>query len=73
MSRTPILYRNRNPAGVRMRLLYGLAELVDGIVRVLSLGFLATTLPMAASKIMARQANTRLRRRKAQDNQEPNK
>lgn len=72
MSRTPILYRNRNPAGVRMRILFGLAELTDGIVRVLSLGFLATTLPMAASKLMAKQSITRLRR-KAQDNQEPNR
>ena len=56
-----MVYRNRNPAGLRMCLLYGLAELIDGVVRVLSLGFLATTLPMDASKLMAKRGLAKLR------------
>lgn len=66
MSRIPILYRNHNPAGRLLCILFGLAQLVDGIVRVLSLGFFATTLPKDASKLMAKQSINRLKlRRKA--------
>lgn len=36
---------SQNPVGVKGRVLYGLSFILDGFVRVVSLGFVSTNLP----------------------------
>jgi len=45
-----MIERNRNRAGRVWCVVQGAAEIVDGIVRVASLGFLHTRLPLIASR-----------------------
>ncbi|MCY1557216.1 hypothetical protein D9M68_940480 [compost metagenome] len=53
--------RNRHPAGRLANMAYGAASLVDGIVRVLSLGHLHTTLPLDVSRWQAKHMIVRLK------------
>ncbi len=41
---------NKNAAGRRANIVFGLVTLIDGLVRVFSLGFLHTTLPLNTSR-----------------------
>lgn len=51
MKRVPIgIERNRHPAGRRWNFAFGAAEVVDGLVRVLSFGFLHTRWPVDVSR-----------------------
>lgn len=45
-----MIERNRHIAGRRANMLFGLANVVDGLVRVLSLGFCHTCLPLEVSR-----------------------
>lgn len=45
-----MFFLNKNPAGKVTNVLFGLAELVDGSVRLLSLGFIATGLTSTVSR-----------------------
>lgn len=54
--------RNLHPAGRGWNALFGAAQLVDGCVRVLSLGFLHTTLPLTVSRNQARALGRRFAR-----------
>lgn len=49
-----LIFINKNPQPYRYRLLFGLAEIVDGAVMVLSFGKLKTTLPLDVSRNAAR-------------------
>ncbi len=42
-------FRNKNLSGKVFNMVFGLAEILDGLVRILSLGFLATSLPVTCS------------------------
>lgn len=44
-----MIERNRNPVGRAGNLAFGLATLLDGLVRVVSLGWLHTRFPVALS------------------------
>jgi len=48
-----MIQRNRNAAGRWGNMVFGLAQLADGVVRVLSLGFLHTRLPLNVSRWQA--------------------
>lgn len=41
---------NKNVTGRMSNIVFGLAALIDGLVRVFSLGFLHTTLPISTSR-----------------------
>lgn len=41
-----MIERNRNPTGRMANIAFGLATILDGLVRVVSLGFLHTDLPL---------------------------
>lgn len=45
-----MIERNKHPAGRLGNMLFGVATLCDGLVRLMSLGFLHTTLPLAVSR-----------------------
>lgn len=45
-----MIERNRNPAGKRYNLLFGLCEVADGLIRVASLGYLHSRLTLNISK-----------------------
>ncbi len=46
------MFINKNPSGKFTNILMGLAEIVDGLIRIISLGYLATTLPLDVSRYM---------------------
>jgi hypothetical protein len=51
-----MIERNLNAAGRRANVLFGFVELVDGLVRILSLGFLHTRLTLIVSRWQVRRA-----------------
>jgi hypothetical protein len=51
-----MIERNLNAAGRRATVLFGAVELVDGLVRILSLGFFHTRLPLIVSRWQVRRA-----------------
>jgi len=51
-----MIERNLNAAGRRANVLFGVAELIDGLVRVLSAGFLHTRLTLIVSLWQMRRA-----------------
>lgn len=56
-----MIERNRHAAGRLGNMAFGLATLIDGAVRVMSLGFLHTRLPLTVSKMQTRMAIRRLK------------
>lgn len=61
-----MIQRNRNPAGRIGCIVFGLAQLLDGMVRVASGGFFHTTAPLAVSREQARRHIQNLKRTHAQ-------
>lgn len=57
-----MIYKNRHQAGRLWNVTFGLACLFDGLVRVLSLGFCHSTLPMEVSKHQAFAIGRRMKR-----------
>lgn len=55
--------RNKHPAGRLWNILFGLASLVDGLVRALSLGFCHTVLPITVARYQAKALHKRYRKR----------
>lgn len=54
----PIFERNRNPAGRKHNFMFGLIQIVDGLVRVTTFGFMRTNLLNEFTRSMAlRQIN----------------
>jgi len=51
-----MIERNLNEAGRRANVLFGVVELIDGLVRVLSLGFLHTRLCVIVTRWQVRRA-----------------
>ena len=51
-----MIERNLNAAGRRANVLFGVVELVDGLVRVLSLGFFHTRLCLIVTRWQVRRA-----------------
>lgn len=45
-----MIQRNRNPAGRHYNILFGLCEIADGLIRVVSLGYLHSRLTLALSR-----------------------
>jgi hypothetical protein len=58
-----MIERNKNRAGRIGCMLFGLANIVDGLIRFLSFGFLHTRLPVELSKFQAKRGIKRLRER----------
>lgn len=56
-----MIERNRHPAGRSWNALFGLAQIGDGLVRVLSFGFCHSTLALTVSR---QQAKTMIKRTK---------
>jgi len=52
---------NKHPAGRVSNILFGLASFLDGIVRVISFGFLHTRLPLEISKWQVRRHSKKLK------------
>lgn len=57
-----MIKRNRNAAGRVGNIVFGLAQLIDGIVRVLSLGFLHTSAPVTVSRWQTLRAHQRIKK-----------
>ena len=57
-----MIERNLNAAGRRANVIFGVAELVDGLVRVLSLGFCHTRLTLIVSRWQMRRAFQKARK-----------
>ena len=53
--------RNLHPAGRVSNIKFGLAQVADGIVRVLSLGYLHTSIPVTVSRNQARRMIAKLK------------
>ena len=45
-----MIERNRHPAGKLFNMLFGLCQVADGFIRLLSLGYLHSRLPLTASR-----------------------
>ena len=58
-----MIERNRNPAGRLSNVVFGLASLLDGLVRVVSLGWLHTDLPLSVSRWQVKSHIKALKRR----------
>lgn len=56
-----MFFLNKNRAGKFWNALFGLAQVVDGTVRVLTFGYVATTLPIVTSR---KQAETMIKKLK---------
>ncbi len=56
MQKRFVIQRNRNPAGKLSNIGFGLCNICDGLVRVLRLGFLHSTLALDYSREQARRA-----------------
>lgn len=54
MNQTPTFHRNRNQLGRVAAVQFGLAELVDALVRIFTLGWFCTRLPLDCSREQAR-------------------
>ena len=54
--------RNLNPVGRMNNISFGLCQLIDGLVRVLSLGFLHTNLPLIHARETASKHFAQLKR-----------
>lgn len=61
------MFINKNPTGNFTNILMGLAEIVDGLVRILSLGYLATTLPLDVSRYMVLKNITKMKAKRLTD------
>lgn len=61
-----MIERNRNQSGRRWNIVFGVACLIDGLVRVGSLGYLHSNLPLAVSRL---QTKAMFRKMKAKANQ----
>lgn len=48
-----MIERNKNPAGVFSNAIFGMCNILDGLVRVFSLGHLHTRLPLSYAKYQA--------------------
>lgn len=59
-----MIERNLNPAGRLWNLIFGLAQIADGCVRVLSLGFLHTRLSLIVSREQSHRAIQNLKKGK---------
>lgn len=57
-----MIERNRHPAGRSGNVLFGLAQIGDGLVRVLSFGFLHSTLALTVSRQQAKSMIQRAKR-----------
>ena len=47
---TPLVERNRHPAGMAFNMLFGVCQVADGLVRIVSLGYLHTRLTSTAAR-----------------------
>jgi hypothetical protein len=56
-----IIQRNRHASGRLGNMLFGVAQIADGIVRLLSLGFLHTRVPLELSRLQAKRVIERMR------------
>ncbi len=56
-----MIERNKNAAGRRANMLFGIANILDGLVRVLSAGFLHTRIPLELAKSNAKRHIKRLK------------
>lgn len=45
---------NRNPSGRISNIVFGLASVIDGFIRIISFGYLHTRLPITVSKYQAK-------------------
>ncbi len=45
--------RDRHPAGKLFNMLFGVCEIADGLIRVVSLGYLRSTLPLTVARSAA--------------------
>lgn len=59
-----MIHLNKHPAGRGWNVLFGLAVLIDGIVRILSLGYLHTTLSLIVTREQTRVLIKRMKRMK---------
>lgn len=60
-----MIERNRHPAGRLYNMLFGLCEVADGLIRVVSLGYLHSRLPLTASKKAVERHIAQLKKRRA--------
>lgn len=65
-----MIQRNLNPAGRMGCIVFGLAQLFDGVVRVVSGGFFHTTAPLVVSREQARRRIQKLKRSRQQENEQ---
>ena len=65
-----MIQRNLNPAGRLGCIVFGLAQLLDGTVRVISGGFFHTTAPLAVSREQARRRIQILKRVQQKENEQ---
>ena len=57
-----MIQRDLNPAGRLWNLIFGLAQIADGIIRVVSLGFLHTRFCLTVSREQSRRAIQNLKK-----------
>lgn len=70
MNYKTMIQRNLNPAGQLGCIVFGLAQLFDGTVRVVSEGLFHTTVPLAVSREQARRHIQNLKHAQQPQNEE---
>jgi len=48
-----MIHLNKHPAGKAFNVLFGLASVLDGLSRVVSLGFLFSSFPLAVTRVQS--------------------
>ena len=57
-----LLHRNRNPAGLFVNIIFGIAEIADGLLRLASLGTVCSRLPLEVSRISTARQFAKMRK-----------
>lgn len=66
-----MIERNRNPAGRIFNLLFGLCEIADGFIRVISLGYLHSRFSLEMSKRAVKKHIARQKKQRALQETKP--
>lgn len=62
-----MIFKNKNPSGKLWNILFGLAQFVDALVRILSLGYFCTNYCVTVSRHMTQYHINNLKKKRAQN------
>ncbi len=57
-----LIHLNRNPAGLLANIIFGIAEIADGLLRLFSLGTVCSRLPLEVSRVSTARQFAKMRK-----------